>query len=584
MKYKIAFQYLSVFSILYLIIGDSIIKPLIFADVGPAWWTLDNSWQLAVNYAFQKGWSFGDEFIFTYGPLGFLATRVGLGLGKLPYLLFDLFFIVNVGFIIHYYLTKWWNIKAYIAILVSILCIGRLYDANIVFVLLLISLFWMNYAVEQYEKFAFIPSGIIVVLLFYIKINLSFIALFVLYLYLAFYFVFNQRDKKWILLFTGLVPISIIIIGLMLHVNLWGYVISGLNIINSYNDAMYTPISSDKYHWLILAGLMFIAFVAMQVYNVINDKFKDKFSILLLLSTSLIGFVLFKQGFVRADTTHMLDFFYMMPILIGSTCAFFKYKESLKYIIPPVCSICFVIIISEGGIDFNQRFRGPLKYLSEIFKPINPDLLSYQSQAYKKYIPANIKSLIGNGSIDIIPWDISCLYLNQFNYSPRPVFQSYNPYNYYLMNLNKEKYEGKSGPDFVLVSNDAIDNRYPLFDDQEMKISLIKNYKAIEIFKLNDKYYLLLKKDIAKSDFTNKLVEKRKILIGQSYSIQDPSKSYLIKFDINYSFIGKLIRLVYQPYEIKIEFLFEDASTVEHRAILPIVKNGVIIKIGRAHV
>ena len=36
--------------------------------------TPDPSWQLALNHAAEYGLTFGDEVIFTYGPLGFLRV------------------------------------------------------------------------------------------------------------------------------------------------------------------------------------------------------------------------------------------------------------------------------------------------------------------------------------------------------------------------------------------------------------------------------------------------------------------------------------------------------------------------------
>jgi hypothetical protein len=41
------------------------------------WWSvLDTSWMLGLHVAFAAGWRWGHDVVFTYGPLGFLATRL----------------------------------------------------------------------------------------------------------------------------------------------------------------------------------------------------------------------------------------------------------------------------------------------------------------------------------------------------------------------------------------------------------------------------------------------------------------------------------------------------------------------------
>src|SRR5437879_816646 len=47
--------------------------PAVFSlkpGIGP-----DSSWMMATNLALKQGSSFGDQFVFTYGPLGFLSSR-----------------------------------------------------------------------------------------------------------------------------------------------------------------------------------------------------------------------------------------------------------------------------------------------------------------------------------------------------------------------------------------------------------------------------------------------------------------------------------------------------------------------------
>ena len=45
---------------------------------------LDPSWEIGINLAVQNHMRFGQDFVFTFGPLGILATRLPIGMGRVP--------------------------------------------------------------------------------------------------------------------------------------------------------------------------------------------------------------------------------------------------------------------------------------------------------------------------------------------------------------------------------------------------------------------------------------------------------------------------------------------------------------------
>lgn len=46
------------------------------------WMSLDPSWQLTLNYAYLNNMEWGKDFVFTFGPLGFLSTKFLWGVNK----------------------------------------------------------------------------------------------------------------------------------------------------------------------------------------------------------------------------------------------------------------------------------------------------------------------------------------------------------------------------------------------------------------------------------------------------------------------------------------------------------------------
>ncbi|HEY1032647.1 MAG TPA: hypothetical protein VGD89_12800 [Flavipsychrobacter sp.] len=68
-------------------------------DKGPSWLGLDVSWQMTLNYALKEKWVWGKDIVYTYGPLGFLSTRIGWGIPAWLFFVFDVFLVANFFFV-----------------------------------------------------------------------------------------------------------------------------------------------------------------------------------------------------------------------------------------------------------------------------------------------------------------------------------------------------------------------------------------------------------------------------------------------------------------------------------------------------
>ncbi len=58
--------------------------------------SLDASWVLTLGFVNIKELLWGSDFAFTYGPLSYLAIRNGWGMSKYSFLLFDIFYFINI--------------------------------------------------------------------------------------------------------------------------------------------------------------------------------------------------------------------------------------------------------------------------------------------------------------------------------------------------------------------------------------------------------------------------------------------------------------------------------------------------------
>ena len=196
---------------------------------------LDQSWQTAINLALEKSFIFGKDFVFTYGPLGFFSTRVDIGINAFYLLLFDLFIIANIAYIVWFVWKRHYNFGTILICL--LLCyLSPLSDAS--FKMLMIMLFWLNIGLQKPSAKYFIVPFIISILSFFIKLNTSFLAIFIFYLFIfGSFFIHKKLDFGKIIL-AILLPVFLIFSCWILNVDLAGYIKNGFELISNYNDSM----------------------------------------------------------------------------------------------------------------------------------------------------------------------------------------------------------------------------------------------------------------------------------------------------------------------------------------------------------
>lgn len=535
---------------------------------------LDQSWQTAINLALEKSFVFGKDFVFTYGPLGFLSTRVDIGIHPFYLLIFDLFIIANIAFIIWFVWKHYYNVSTILICL--LLCyLSPLSDAS--FKMLMIMLFWLNIGFHKPSAKYFIVPFIISILSFFIKLNTSFLAIFIFYLFIIGSLIVHKKADLGKIVLAVLLPVGLFLSSCILNVDLAGYLKNGLELISSYNDSM-NYISSSFTKYTIFVVLTSLLSLSGFTYLLFKNK-KNLPTFISIFTFTLVLFVLFKQSLIRSDGLHLFAFFYFAPVL-WLFCLLFLYDKS-RLINVSVLFLSLITLLAgilplrydTKAAEFNPLNR--FSYFSELISGKNTDAENRTFETYK--LPDEIISMIGQKSVDIIPHNVNLIYFNHLNYNPRPVFQSYAAYSENLINLNRLKYESENAPDFVIFSNEILDNRYALFDDAGAKIALLENYAVSTSFNFNGNTYLLFERNPTEKQLRLGEPEFEMINFYQNYELKDLSKSYFIKIKIDYSLPGSILKIIYQPLSLKLIFNLDDGTSRELRAVNAILKGGVIV-------
>ncbi len=532
---------------------------------------LDYSWQIALELAIREKFVFGRDFIFTYGPLGILTTRLPFEGATLKLVLSDLFVYGNLSFILF---NVWKNTRSVFTPLILISIFYILGTARFYLELPLILALYTLYFGLRYERscsgFDLLMALISAILAFYIKLNTGLISFAVIFLF----FVsanFGSRSYLRFFLSSAVVLLSIGVSSYLFSVDLIGYIVASGHIANGYNDAAYLD-QPDKIHYVKWA-LGIIGVYSIILLSAAFKIIKSVPNFVHVIAVSLNLFVIFKQGFVRADE-HVFAFFEYVPALFGVWLIFIDQSFKKRFALVTITSL----ILSGMAKDLNfrsnilnEKFTGFERYLDQ-FNNIETRNFPVDIPANAK-LPESFLKVIGNSTVDIIPHEISLLYFNGLKYNPRPVMQSYLAYDGYLDGLNADKYISNSAPEFVIFSLSCIDDRYCFFDETKVKEALLKWYSTVDV--VGDK--ILLKRKSMPSWKTKQLLYSGHAKLGERIKIISGTNILSLTSDVDYSFFGKILRTFYKPPPLTIRFLTDSGWSKRYRLIVPIVKSGVII-------
>jgi len=597
---------------------------------------LDPSWQLGINLAVQKNMVFGQDYIFTYGPLGILQIKYALAASKLWILLFELFRTCCILYVAQFILRplKYKLLPCLVFLLIIVLLNSPVVESTLTPVSLFCMIGFLNN-----RNFILLSIGVIVsIISFYMKVNYGIILFALLYVTMMIALTKGLLSiKKAVAITIGHIAVTYFL-SFLLNVNLIGYVQSSLHLIGSYNDAMYVPIAlSDKYliTAFIVVGLFFAGLIYCHKYYLRNLIALCGFGF-----TTLYLFLLFKNGYVRADQ-HVYLFFSSVPVVFGITWVFAinDYKKVWGVLTLSALLISYSVYLWTPffAIDFPERYQwikdavNKREYVKDIFTDV-----TFKSHPRKDLndsgsIPQDYLDQIKSASMDIIPWEIFQVYYNNLNYNPRPVAQSYSAYDEYLDNKDYEKYISATAPEYIVYTNMTIDGRYPFWDESITKRGILTHYELVDKDSMfntripfDEKYYLQKYPDIrdavSRGQFRSGhehfvqygrqenrfaslqmegmirnnvyvLLKKRKhsrkmniveetnikMEMNKKYDISSTDNLQYLFADVQYDWKGKLRGIFFQPPPLEVIVTFQGNSMARFRAVVPIVKTGILI-------
>ena len=170
-----------------------------------------------------------------------------------------------------------------------------------------------------------------------------------------------------------------------------------------------------------------------------------------------------------------------------------------------------------------------------------------QSKRREAQLPA-LRRLIGRASVDVFGQHPIHALLNDLNYRPRPVFQSYVACNAQLMRLNEEFYRSNAAPEYVMFSLGPIDRRFAPLEDALLLRHLLFNYELVGA----EGDFLLLKSQSSRAPHP-KLLREGTVRPGERIDFKDLGEANLwLEIALEPTWLCRLRQLFYQAPPVRL--------------------------------
>lgn len=543
-------------------------------DPHHATYSLDTSWRLALSKLYSAKLNWGQDIVFTYGPLAFLCTRLGIGLSKYTLLIFDLFIAFNFFMVFYHGMAKSQNKGlTFLLIAASVFILPGYLGSGTSILMLAMQIFWLNRALETKTYLSNLMVVFHAVLLFFIKFNTGLIGLVFASGFCIYNLFLRNNPKLFYLLFLALPYALILIVSYPLQVSLGLYLKGGLSIVSGYNEVMFLreKYPAELFFAFIVLVLSLLAFIPASL----TDRSQTLKKLYAAFAFFLFGFVLYKQGFTRNDIEHISEFYcYFIFLVLCSSNLHITLQNKRSRAL--VTAIVFIVIFfakkrDDKLLDNVLEKFDKKDYISRLENFTDSSGIYYFENS--SAIPARIKQKVGQLGIDAYPWNIQALYENRLNYKGRPVFQSYSAYTPYLQKMNYDLYYSPKAPEFVMYEYESIDARYPLFEEPRLQVKFLKDYSCVDTFYYGNRLMLLLqkKKTPEKGTYFKKTKEYELDLANGII----PQKDTYYEVYLEPRLSATLISLLWRSPEIKLQVNTADGNWYEHKTSKGLLECGV---------
>ncbi len=455
---------------------------------------LDASWNGGLAIAIEEGLQWGDDIVFTYGPLGFLNGR-GIWFTDLGAFAFVYLASLYVSFCI----ALVWGLRRLIPALPAaliaylIITVLPLVEEAIVLALLLSVLALEAERRERAINLLVFAGATYAAVEVLIKFSAGpVIAVFFLIALIG------LRARWWqVGAYLGLLALEVLALWLLTGQSLGevpDFLRNTLEIISGFSASMVT--TTDVPAWqvtvaTIAAATVALALVAASTRASYRDARARWCGIALI---GLAAFTVFKEGVVRTDAGH-LSLFFSTAAMIWIAIPWARRRWYWM-----VGGLALIVAIGWPVRPTGQtnhlnpvvNVRHAVDQFRTLASPARREQLvaagRESMQAIYQLEPEALAALRGH-TVAIEPWEIGVAWAYGLDWEPLPVFQNYSAYTAKLDQINAEALTAPGGPERLLRENvgvvypefptRGIDGRFPGWDPPLQARTALCNFQIV---------------------------------------------------------------------------------------------------------
>jgi hypothetical protein len=550
---------------------------------------LDISWMYSLNYSVSHNYSFGDQVIFTYGPLSFLGYDIIAGLStpliilsvllKGIYLCYFYFLLVelynsiknneskDLSILVAYILFPWLIFKVATSGDYTLIIFICFIHSAIINMLDLSNLYLAKFFYKRKILLSCF-TAFTAAIMFFLKVSfLPFVILVPCVLLITFI-----SKKQWYLLtsFISALLLTFFTVFFFFKIDLHSYLVNSFEIINGYKKTMQIMVpwidNAKDIRFRIISILLILLFLSQAFY--LKKKYVLKVFLVLPIILLAIYFC-YVYSFTRGFSGGIIFNIPIVVIIVFFGTYLHNDQQISTRINNIILLILLVCVFNFGYKDFRIFISRPPDF-GYVYLDRLPKQLINKTETYDAY-----------------PCMSSICYFNNLNYKPRPVIQAYLSYTPKLDAIDADFFSGKKVDNIVffgssnnsidknVTQHNAIDGRYFVFDEPLAKLAILKNY-AIK-YRVNDTTFIASKRKQS-IQVKLKLVESKVLGFNEEYQLkEDTNKLYFFTTKIKYTSKSKILSLIDRNPYIVVSLSLRSGKNLAFNATPDLLNNPCVL-------
>lgn len=552
--------------------------------IGTAGTNLDESWSAVIAWAHVQQAQWGSDIVFTYGPLGWLnpfATYYPT--------LFTTFFVsqivmtlgIGVTFGLAASLLRGWGARLVALVVLLVLSPRLLSDVLMLGTLIL--------AVAAVERAARVRKVALRALL------LSIVALLCATLGLVKFSFFPPAVGVWLVgtLLLAQHRRGLAAFGWLLGVPaaslaLWlangqaisgfpSYLLSSMEMASAYSHAMGGG-GADLEQAIGATACVVVA--ALLLVWLGSDRSARLRALMVAGYLAATLFIAWRVSFTRADHAYIF-----LPLVALALLAMMGFVRDLR---PPLrlAATLSALLLSGAAVWLippkatSQTYRTTADHVAQTWDMLlDPATLRALQDTGRAGVRSaldlpRVREIVGTQRIDLLTSSQGVVLVNELNYAPRPVFQSYAAYSPRLQRLNERYFLDGSAPPFVLLKIEAIDMRYPTSEDGLALLALWRNYRLVEI----ERGFVLLKRVRELRDpIAPAAARYVDAAFGEWIDVPAHTSAMLMHVDLSQSLRGKLTTTLLREPPLLMEVALDTTVVHKYRLVRAAAAGGFLL-------